>query len=441
MSFPYTGTDYVPLNTLTGFSQDTNPPRIGFAPTIIIPADADPNTVATMLLGQYRQIADFITYLQKSAEVRPTRGFLSNTQRSITPIVQVGTGTGTILPTTVVAPTSGAFYFFKIILGGVPGVATYQVSTNGGVTFGAVTPVPVAPTVEPFIGASFTWAGLFVAGDNYSFLPSDVPIAKWYGNAGISGANGTPGESRTEIDHLGFFQRRHMQIEESWLAGLTTPIGGGFGPALVPGNSLWQAETSAFGGSITMPGTGSGSDKGTRAILNTGSVLGGLARMRTFAAPFALNAAGQLVAAEFTCSPGTVALTNNFAGITNNANFTAATDFFGFRRTIADGTTIAVVKVNNVFIAQVDIGALWIGERSFRIEVWESGASGAVARFFAGNPGFGFSIPVLEVPFTVNAATAACGLGFASEQPGAGAITPMQVFRVRAQFTGSLLGT
>lgn len=87
----------------------------------------------------------------------------------ITAVTQIGAGAGTVTP--VSPDDTGISVKILIIVGGAPGTATYQLSTDGGLTYGDTTTTPAGgtTTADPRSGVVVTFAGVFVAGNSYTF--------------------------------------------------------------------------------------------------------------------------------------------------------------------------------------------------------------------------------------------------------------------------------
>lgn len=79
-------------------------------------------------------------------------------------VTKVGTGTGTIAFGT---PNDAYDIRVKIVTGGAVATATYQLSLDGGDTYGPTTTTAASVNISP-TGATMTFAGTFVAGDVYS---------------------------------------------------------------------------------------------------------------------------------------------------------------------------------------------------------------------------------------------------------------------------------
>jgi hypothetical protein len=102
------------------------------------------------------------------------------------PVLQVGTGTGTVVPT----GSPVAAYDVQVIVGtgGPPGSATIIYSLDGGLTTQGPFSVPASGTFDlSGTGVQLQLAGTFLSGDVYSFITifPVFPVTSW-----ASGDNG-----------------------------------------------------------------------------------------------------------------------------------------------------------------------------------------------------------------------------------------------------------
>lgn len=196
---PYTGLARPPI------AQD-NPqmPMPGVAPQVNIPADTDGNNVATLLLQQYRALADFVAYIQASQKLFPP--IVPALGSGFSTVVRVGTGAGVIVPT---GPcNTGLNCVVKIMAGGATGVATFQFSTDGGITYGATTTTATSYT-DVGSGVILAFSGTFVTNDTYQWYSAMTPIARFCDPSG---------NVRGVIDHNGILSpARYSMMREDWL--------------------------------------------------------------------------------------------------------------------------------------------------------------------------------------------------------------------------------
>lgn len=91
------------------------------------------------------------------------------------PVTRTGTGAGTVTPASAIPATgvTAGSYAVRVLiaLGGAPGTATFQYSTDGGATYSAAALTPVSPATfqVPGLGLALAFAGAFVAADVYAF--------------------------------------------------------------------------------------------------------------------------------------------------------------------------------------------------------------------------------------------------------------------------------
>jgi hypothetical protein len=180
-------------------------PSAGAAPIVYLPSDTGDGASWANLFQALKTPLDFITFLQKAALFQPPLTPASGGQ-GFTAVTHTGSGTGTIAPTavssTVSQPTSTPYKFvFKIIAPGAVGTATFQVSLDGGNTYGS-TVTTAASYTEPTSGVVVTMSGTFVASDTYAFQATDVNIAA------IADLNG--------IVHGGFDHNGYPRLGRLW---------------------------------------------------------------------------------------------------------------------------------------------------------------------------------------------------------------------------------
>jgi len=210
-------------------------PGPGVVPVVYLPSDLDGNTVANFWQSE-KVPADFIAYLQKTALWRPP-GTLSSTTPGFTAVTHTGAGTGTVTPKAplnalVNNVTNGPqSVMINIIVGGAVGVATFQWSNDGGVTYGT-TQTTAASYTDGTSGITIAFGGTtFNANDTYAFRPTDTPLAQFQDSVGIT---------RGIFDALGHHMGRVTEFREDWFNFFTAPAASGTTNPLV-GNQKWQA--------------------------------------------------------------------------------------------------------------------------------------------------------------------------------------------------------
>lgn len=227
-------------------------PGPGVRPIISIPAGTDVRTIES-ITQEMKTAVDFIAYQQDSVQLAPPS--FSADGSGYSAVTHTGTGTGTCAPTALSTTVSQAStqpysYLIKIIVGGAVGTATFQMSTNGGTTFGATNTTAANIVVSP-TGISLAFAGTFVANDTYSFIEVDRPLLSLVGST-------LGGVGAQEFDHLGFPQGKYQMFREDWTgAGFTvTP-----GSSAVATWNRWLATTTTSAAinvnapNVTYPGS------------------------------------------------------------------------------------------------------------------------------------------------------------------------------------------
>lgn len=214
-------------------------PSPGSIPIVSIPAGTDVRTIESITQGT-KALTDYSAYTQRSVQLAPPS--FSADGSGYSAVTHTGTGTGTCAPTALssTVPHSSTQpypYLIKIIVGGAVGTATFQMSINGGTTFGSTVTTSATVIVAP-TGISLSFVGTFVAGDTYAFVEVDRPLLSLVGSS-------IGGVGAQEFDHLGFPQGKYQLFREDW-------CGSGFtvGPSqsAVATWNRWIATTSANAG-------------------------------------------------------------------------------------------------------------------------------------------------------------------------------------------------
>jgi len=147
--------------------------------------------------------ADFITHIQRA--VRIDWPVHSATGIGFTAPSYNAFG-GTVTPSGSVRVNTGTRFVIKIISGGAVGVATFQTSQNGGLTFGA-TQTTSASMTDATTGITLAFSGTLTTAGTASFMSALTPMAQW---------NDAGGNSRLIVDHLGFPGGRFNAFDEEW---------------------------------------------------------------------------------------------------------------------------------------------------------------------------------------------------------------------------------
>jgi hypothetical protein len=239
-------------------------PGPGVIPTCYEPVDADGASWGNIAQDQ-KVKADFLAHIQSS--VRLERPFQNQALSGFTAVQHQGTGTGTLTPSGNVKISAGLRFLVKMLSTAASGVATFQVSLDGGNTYGAVQTTAVSMT-DATSGVTFAFTGNFVAGDTYGFKAAFTPQAQW---------TDTAGNGRFLIDHNGLPGGRIARWSELWvLSNIVAATGLNAGATglisnLVPG---WYYDTNATdaGWSLNVAGlAGSGLSLGKFAFSNVGT--------------------------------------------------------------------------------------------------------------------------------------------------------------------------
>lgn len=216
-------------------------PGPGKVPIISIPAGTDVRTIESIEQSM-KCNTDFIAYSQSTVQLSPPA--VSTDGSGFSAIVHTGTGSGTCVPTplsTSADQGSAAPYNYvvKIIAGGAVGTATFQVSLDGGTTYGATNTTASTIVVSPS-GVSLNFAGTFVASDTYAFKGVDRPLLSLVGTS-------FGGVGAVEFDHFGFPQGKFQRFQEDWTGSSFTVSPGQTAAATW---NRWLATTSAAGSGI-----------------------------------------------------------------------------------------------------------------------------------------------------------------------------------------------
>lgn len=212
---------------------------------------------------------DYIGYLQNVARWRPPLASAS-TQSGFTAVTHTGAGTGTITPSVVStsliqATATESNFMLKISTGGAVGTMQFQISTDGGNTYGSA----VTPTASYAIATNVTvgLSGTFTLGDTYAFQCTDVPIAAF--------TDSSSNRHGLIVDHFGFPMGRHSQFREDW-CGYSTGVAAS--QTSVAFATRWSATTGSTGSiTINTPGAtypspyltlASGATSGSKAEMN-----------------------------------------------------------------------------------------------------------------------------------------------------------------------------
>ena len=197
------------MSTITGNPKGNQTPSPSAAPgtaiKITLPADSDSNNVATMFTQQYTVVADYLAYVQASTGFSPP--VLNAANIGFTARTHTGTGAGTVLPSGSVKIATGTNFKIKIVQSGTLGAALFQMSIDGGTTYGANQGVSASLTCATS-GITLAFTGDFVINDTYQFNSAFSPL-QTYAN--------TDGYVRNFVDHNGFSgMGRITEIREDW---------------------------------------------------------------------------------------------------------------------------------------------------------------------------------------------------------------------------------
>lgn len=179
-------------------------PGPGVLPGIIVPADNDPNNVATMFVQQYKTMADYWAWLQNVAEFNPP--YTNGNSGGFTTVAHVGSGTGTVVPSGNVKINTGTNVVLQILSNGATGTATFQTSINGGTTYGG-TQTTSASMTDATSGITLAFTGTFVSSDTYQFLSAFTPLEAF---------TQADGYVRSLTDHNGYRMGRVTEVIQNW---------------------------------------------------------------------------------------------------------------------------------------------------------------------------------------------------------------------------------
>lgn len=201
-------TPYAPVGTPVSAQSPSPAPTPGSSPVVAIPDDTDALNAASVA-QMVKVPTDYLTYLQQTANWRPP--LQPNGLTGFTSVTHSGSGTGTVTPASAsqtllqrtIAPVS---VVVKIIAGGAVGTATFQISLDGGNSFGS-TITTAATYRDPNSFITMTFSGTFTIGDRYAFSPTDCPRAAFLDRLG------NPGHV---IDHNGLMTGKGARFEETW---------------------------------------------------------------------------------------------------------------------------------------------------------------------------------------------------------------------------------
>lgn len=195
----------------TGNKTGNHPPAVspapGQSPLVVSPADTDPNNVATMFAQQYPTLADYIAWLQASANFSPPFKGPGGNLGGYSTVTHTGGGGGTVTPTDGSKAATGTNFVIKMIVGGTVGTATFQTSVNGGTSFGS-TQTTSASMTDATSGITLAFSGVFTGGDTYQFNSAFTPL--------VSYAN-TDGYVRNFVDHNGYIDMGRVGwLDQNW---------------------------------------------------------------------------------------------------------------------------------------------------------------------------------------------------------------------------------
>lgn len=305
MASPYTGA----ARPATPAQDALQMPLAAKPPKVNIPADTDPNNAASLFVSQYRTLADFLAFVQTSARFCPSIASSGGTGGFST-VSRIGSGAGVVTPT---GPCNTALYcVVKIILGGAVGTATFQFSSDGGVTYTS-TNTTAASWTDPTTGVTLAFSGNFVTDDLYTFHSAFSPAIAFTDYGGII---------HDAVDHLGFVGMGHIsEFREEWLYGA--------GGANLSSNEKWTSGPGlGVGSSIKLVYPTTDTPWSEIAIAAAASDLSSLLSKAT---PFIRYSGGVLVFE-------TNAWVNNLA-FANNANFGLGSLFEGIGFNCGPGAT------------------------------------------------------------------------------------------------------
>jgi hypothetical protein len=180
-------------------------PGPGVLPVSSLPSSTDPFNAAAFFEG-LKVPVDFIGYVQKSLALSPPWALNTTAaQAGFSPLIHIGTGTGTVVPTGI--GYGGQNFVIKMIGPGGVGTATFQYSTDGGNTFSSTT-TTASTFVVGSTGVTVAFSGTFVASDTYQFQQSFTPVLL---------AKDASGVGRFIIDHNGIDTGgRITRVDEAW---------------------------------------------------------------------------------------------------------------------------------------------------------------------------------------------------------------------------------